>query len=107
MGSLADREMITPLQVPSPCGQNNRALVAGELLGMPAGAITAQDYCLISEIVPMSDSGILKWPTSAVCSGPPVGQSELLVCTERELRTGAGVGLESQSGTIRADSPGV
>jgi fumarate hydratase class I len=23
------------------------------------------------------DSGILKWPTSAVCSGPPLGQSKL------------------------------
>jgi hypothetical protein len=23
------------------------------------------------------DSGIMKWPTSAVCSGPPFGQSEL------------------------------
>jgi hypothetical protein len=53
------------------------------------------------------DSGIMKWPTSAVCFGPPLGQSELLVCTERELRTGAGVGLESQGGALRADSPGV
>ena len=53
------------------------------------------------------DSGIMKWPTSAVCFGPPCGQSELLVCTERELRTGAGVGLENQGGALRADSPGV
>lgn len=55
----------------------------------------------------MGDSGIMKWPTSAVYSGPPLGQSELLVWTERELRTGAGVGLESQGGALRADSPGV
>ena len=54
-----------------------------------------------------NDSGIMKWPTSAVCFGPPLGQSELLVCTERELRTGAGVGLENQGGALRADSPGV
>ena len=53
------------------------------------------------------DSGIMKWPTSAVCFGPPLGQSELLVWTERELRTGAGVGLESQGGALRTDSPGV
>jgi hypothetical protein len=49
----------------------------------------------------------MKWPTSAVCFGPPLGQSELLVLTERELRTGAGVGLENQGGALRADSPGV
>jgi len=53
------------------------------------------------------DSGIMKWPTSAVCFGPPLGQSELLVWTERELGTGAGVGLENQGGALRADSPGV
>jgi hypothetical protein len=54
-----------------------------------------------------NDSGIMKWPTSAVCFGPPLGPSELLVWTERELRTGAGVGLENQGGALRADSPGV
>ena len=59
-------------------------------------------------LVPRShDSGIMKWPTSAVCFGPPLGPSELLVLTERELRTGAGVGLENQGGALRADSPGV
>ena len=30
----------------------------------------------------------MKWPTSAVCFGPPLGQSELLVWTERELGRG-------------------
>ncbi len=50
------------------------------------------------------DSGIMKWPTSAVCFGPALGPSELLVWTERELRTGAGVELESQGGALRADS---
>jgi hypothetical protein len=55
----------------------------------------------------IADSGIMKWPTSAVCFGPPLGQSELLVFTERELRTGAGVGLENQGGALRTDSPGV
>lgn len=42
----------------------------------------------------------MKWPTLAVCFGPPPGQNELLVWTERELRTGAGVGLESQGGAL-------
>ena len=68
----------------------------GETEGVSPGAISRP-----------VDSGIMKWPTSAVCSGPPLGQSELLVWTERGLRTGAGVGLESQGGALRADSPGV
>ena len=53
------------------------------------------------------DSGIMKWPTSAVCFGPPVGPNEPLVWTEHLLGLEAGVGLESQGGAIRADSPGV
>ncbi len=53
------------------------------------------------------DFGILKWPTSAVCLAHPLDRANSLVWTERELRTGAGVGLESQGGAIRADSPGV
>jgi hypothetical protein len=56
---------------------------------------------------PPSDFGILKWPTSAVCFGPPLGPNEPLVWTEHLLCLEAGVGLESQGGAIRADSPGV
>jgi hypothetical protein len=46
------------------------------------------------------DSGIMKWPTSAVCFGPPLGQNELLVWTERLIGLEAGVGLESQGGAL-------
>ena len=64
-------------------------------------------FASLLAIAGLFDSGIMKWPTSAVCFGPPLGQSELLVFTERELRTGAGVGLENQGGALRADSSGV
>jgi len=70
-------------------------------------AVPTREYQTDQSSLKPADSGIMKWPTSAVCFGPPCGQSELLVCTERELRTGAGVGLENQGGALRADSPGV
>ena len=71
-------------------------------------ALTLDDLDWTNEKIRVRrDSGIMKWPTSAVCFGPPLGQSELLVFTERELRTGAGVGLENQGGALRTDSPGV
>lgn len=65
------------------------------------------EFCGSMDGAARFDSGIMKWPTSAVCFGPPLGQSELLVWTERELRTGAGVGLESQGGALRTDTPRV
>ena len=62
---------------------------------------------VVSGAMAPRDFGIMKWPTSAVCSGPPSGQRGLLVWTERELGLEAGVGLEMQGGAIRADTSGV
>ena len=48
------------------------------------------------------DSGIMKWPTLAVCFGPPPGPSELLVWTERELGLEAGVVFVPRSNMAEA-----
>jgi hypothetical protein len=47
--------------------------------------------------------GILKWPTSAVCFGPPWAKRTSNLDLSDELGSGGGVGLESQGGVIRAD----
>jgi hypothetical protein len=93
-------------------GFKGRLYLPGEFQGgvhiQPPKMVSEKFYTpTLSRDHELGDSGIMKWPTSAVCFGPPIGQSELLVCTERELRTGAGVGLEKQGGALRADSPGV
>ena len=53
------------------------------------------------------DFGILTWSTSAVCFGPPWAQQTSTLDLSVSLDSEAGVGLESQGGTIRADSVGV
>src|ERR1035437_9500687 len=57
--------------------------------------------------VASSDFGILTWSTSAVCFGPPWAQQTSTLDLSVSLDSEAGVGLESQGGTIRADSVGV
>src|ERR1019366_4954976 len=54
-----------------------------------------------------ADFGILTWSTSAVCFGPPWAQQTSTLDLSVSLDSEAGVGLESQGGTIRADSVGV
>lgn len=54
-----------------------------------------------------TDFGILTWSTSAVCFGPPWAQQTSTLDLSVSLDSEAGVGLESQGGTIRADSVGV
>jgi hypothetical protein len=44
--------------------------------------------------------GILKWPTSAVCFGPPWAKRTSSLDLSDELGSGGGVGLESQGGVI-------
>ena len=46
------------------------------------------------------DFGILKWPTSAVCFGPPRVKRTSSLDLSDELGSGGGVGLESQGGVI-------
>src|ERR1039458_6483066 len=55
----------------------------------------------------IDDFGILTWSTSAVCFGPPWAQQTSTLDLSVSLDSEAGVGLESQGGTIRADSVGV
>ena len=48
----------------------------------------------------MDGFGILKWPTSAVCFGPPWAKRTSSLDLSDELGSGGGVGLESQGGVI-------
>jgi hypothetical protein len=57
--------------------------------------------------VEYGDFGILKWPTSAVCFGPPWVERTSSLDLSEELGSGGEVGLESQGGTVRADPTGV
>jgi hypothetical protein len=62
---------------------------------------------ILQGIKSASDFGILTWSTSAVCFGPPWAQQTSTLDLSVSLDSEAGVGLESQGGTIRADSVGV
>ena len=54
-------------------------------------------FLLLTEPI---DFGILKWPTSAVCFGPPRVKRTSSLDLSDELGSGGGVGLESQGGVI-------
>ena len=51
-------------------------------------------------VCPAGDFGILEWPTSAVCFGPPRVKRTSSLDLSDELGSGGGVGLESQGGVI-------
>jgi rubrerythrin len=50
------------------------------------------------------NSGVLKWPTSAISPGPSSVQKRFLIWTECELAMLREVGLENHGGPVRADS---
>jgi hypothetical protein len=61
----------------------------------------------LAMLAAVTDFGILKWSTSAVCFGPPWAQQTSTLDLSMSLGLEARVGLENQGGAIRADSAGV
>jgi hypothetical protein len=59
----------------------------------------AQEFGLARKTI--RDFGILKWPSSAICFGPPRERTGTLIRAQPEAEEL--VGLESESGVVRTD----
>ena len=85
-----------------------KVLAAGSAVAKAAGTIlTGGEFAAGrkraahgGDALDVTDFGILKWPTSAVCFGPPWAKRTSSLDLSDELGSGGGVGLESQGGVF-------